>query len=64
MDERLSTRLDDIIGRIEVETILGIRPRTFSRLLAEAKLPKPMKTLADGTMLWHRLDIEAYGKTR
>lgn len=52
-------KIDDVIGRIEAEDILGVRPRTFARYLADGKLPQPVKTLADGTMLWLRSDLEA-----
>jgi predicted DNA-binding transcriptional regulator AlpA len=56
--------LDDIIGRYEVESILGIRPRTFTRFLADGRLPDPVKTLGDGTKLWLRQDIEAWYYTK
>lgn len=51
--------LDELIGRVEAEAVLGVRPRTFARYLADGKLPKPVKTLADGTMLWLRPQLEA-----
>lgn len=56
--------IHDIVGRIEAEEIVGVRPRTFARLLAEGKLPFPIRTLKDGTRLWAREDIEVYAATR
>jgi predicted DNA-binding transcriptional regulator AlpA len=64
IDSTIKVILDDIIGRIEAEEILGVRPRTFSRLLAEGNLPAPVKTLGDGTRLWLRPEIEDFTKSR
>lgn len=53
----------DLVGTKEVCEILGVNPTNFWYVRERPGFPRPVTTLACGT-IWRRVDIERYAVTR
>jgi len=55
---RKSRDRDRLYRSAQVASILGISPRTLYRMLADGRIPEPMRNPANRYRLWSEVDLQ------